>query len=330
MLVKDISDNMLVSGKYMIMENRLATAKTGSKFLAIKLADRSGEIGAKVWNANEDIYNLLAVGEIIELTNVPAKSFNGVLQLDWESNHKVFRILSKSEADYSAFLPQSPGNVSEYWHTLQETMESIQEPMLQAVLKSFFDQPEFVTEFLRMPAALKRHHAYIGGLAEHTAGVVAICNAAAAYYPLVNRDLLLTGAILHDIGKIKNYQIERGFEGTDEGKLIGHLVLGVCMVQQAIKDLGYGDFASGDLGNQLLHLLVSHHGIMEWGSPIEPLTVEGCILHHADNLDAQTVKFLTIIREQQGNKSAWAPYDTGLQRSLYLGRTVAVSQEAES
>ena len=174
---------------------------------------------------------------------------------------------------------------------------------------------------MRVPAALKRHHAYLGGLLEHTAGVTALCKAAADYYPMVNRDLLLTGAILHDIGKIKTYQLERGIEGTDEGKLIGHLILGVEMVEAAITEILKHESDLGRtrlLRNSLIHLLVSHHGIMEWGSPVEPLTLEACMLHHADNMDAQITKFLTIIRGDNVGKE-WSGFDPGLGRSVFLG-----------
>jgi 3'-5' exoribonuclease len=166
---------------------------------------------------------------------------------------------------------------------------------------------------------LKRHHVYIGGLLEHTAGVTMLCQAAANYYPFVNKDLLLTGAVLHDIGKTRTYEMETVFSGTDQGKLIGHLVLGINMIEQAITDL-FGERAE-DTGNPILmslvHLLVSHHGIMEWGSPVEPLTLEACILHHADNMDAQVSKFLTVIRNQS-HENAWTAFDPGLGRSVYL------------
>ena len=134
----------------------------------------------------------------------------------------------------------------------------------------------------------------------------------------------MTGAVLHDIGKVKTYKIGKGFEGTNEGKLIGHLILGVGMVQQAIAQIG-GNFENNrNMANSLLHLLISHHGIMEWGSPVEPLTIEACILHHADNMDAQVTKFVTVIRNsgnlERGN--GWTPYDLGLGKSVFTGNSL--------
>lgn len=321
MQIKDIQANKPVTGRFMIIDNQLRTAKNGTNYLAMKIMDATGELQVKVWDAGEELFQQLGAGTVIELENVIPKTFKDQVQLEWDSkNSTVFRVIPEQEIDYSEFLPHAPGELSQYWDSLFKTIESISEPGLKKVLQFFFEDKTFVTNFLRVPAALKRHHAYIGGLVEHTVGVIALCEAAAGYYPHVNRDLLLTGAILHDIGKTRTYRIGKGFDSTNEGKLIGHLILGVEMVEQAIAT-ALGDEVTPEyreeLRNNLIHLLVSHHGVMEWGSPVEPLTIEACILHHADNMDAETTKFLTIIKGQDAINE-WAPYDSGLGRSIYL------------
>ncbi len=320
MEIKTINGSSPVSGKYLITENQLRTAKNGSNYLALKISDHTGEIAAKVWDADETLYQRLEVGKIIELCNIQPKLFKDQIQLEWEAKSSgAFKLATDSEVDYSEFLPHAPGNLAEYWNYISDTIREINEPSLKKVLKVFFDDRDFVNRFIQVPAAIKRHHVYVGGLLEHTAGVTAICKAAADYYPLVNKDLLLSGAIIHDIGKTKTYRMERGFDGTDQGKLIGHLVLGVNMIERAISDL-FGNPAEDTDDPMLLsliHLLVSHHGIMEWGSPVEPLTLEACILHHADNMDAQITKFLTVIRNQNQD-ATWAPFDPGLGRTIFL------------
>ena len=308
-----------VNGQYLILENQLRTAKNGSSYLAMKIGDDIRELAVKVWDADEEFFHRLEVGKVITINNIQPKTFKDQIQLEWEAkNDLAFTLVPDSEIDYSRFLPRSPGNLVSYWDYLQNVIDTIKEPFYQRTVAFFFGNSEFKADFIRVPAALKRHHAYIGGLLEHTAGVAALCQAAADYYPLVNRDLLLTGAMLHDIGKVKTYKINKGFDGTDEGKLIGHLVLGVEMVQQVTTNISESSEIHQKMRNNLLHLLISHHGIMEWGSPVEPLTLEACILHHADNMDAQIIKFLTIIRTND-NSSNWAPYDPGLGRSIYLG-----------
>ena len=326
--LKKVVGDRPVSGQYLIIENQLRTAKNGSPYLAMKIGDQTGELAVKVWDADEELYNRLEVGKVIALNNIQPKIFKDQVQLEWDArNSGAFKLLPDSEVDYSLFLPQSPGNLVNCWNYLMEIITGIQMKLLREILGSFFEDRDFKVRFMKVPAALKRHHAYIGGLLEHTAGVTAICKAAAGYYPLVNRDLLLTGAILHDIGKVRTYKIEKAFEGTNEGKLIGHLVLGVEMVQQAFSKINGVTGQDQNIQISLLHLLISHHGIMEWGSPVESLTVEACILHHADNLDAQVTKFLTIIRnEERGHE--WAPYDPGLGRSIFLGNLIPANQNS--
>jgi 3'-5' exoribonuclease len=320
LLIKEINGTKPVSGEYLIIENQMRTAKNGSIYLALKIADQTGEMAAKIWDADETLFKRLEVGKIIELCNIQTKLFKDQIQLEWTGKDKgAFIIVPDANADYSKFLPRSPGNLSEYWDYIVNIMGEIEESSLKKILKVFFENQEFVNLFIKVPAALKRHHVYLGGLLEHTAGVTRLCQTAATYYPFVNKDLLLTGAILHDIGKTRTYEIGPGFGGTDQGKLLGHLVLGVNMVEQAITEL-FGNPAE-DAGNPILmslvHLLVSHHGVMEWGSPVEPLTLEACILHHADNMDAQIIKFLTIIRNQS-HENTWAAFDPILGRSIYL------------
>jgi 3'-5' exoribonuclease len=319
MELKKVSGDRPVSGQYMIIENQLRIAKNGSSYLTMKIGDHTGEVAVKVWDADEELFSRLEAGKVIAIHNIQPKIYKDQIQLEWDAkNNGAFKLVPEPEVDFSLFLPQSPGNLTNCWSFIMETIAGIQDKLLREVLNSFFEDPDFKARFIKFPAALKRHHAYIGGLLEHTAGVTALCKAAAGYYPPVNRDLLLTGAVLHDIGKVKTYKIDKSFEGTNEGKLIGHLILGVEMVQRALDKMNDNSKGYWNTRNSLLHLLISHHGIMEWGSPVEPLTIEACILHHADNMDAQVMKFLTIIRNDERGQE-WAPYDPGLGRSIFLG-----------
>lgn len=333
MQIREITAEKPVNGQFLILENQLRVAKNGNAYLALKIGDPTGELPVKIWGADEDLYQQLEVGRIISLEGIQPKKYRDQIQLDWDGKNRLcFALVAENEVDYAKFLPHTPGNASEFWNYLSRIFGEIREPVLKMVLGYFFDDVAFRADFLRVPAALKRHHAYIGGLLEHTAGVVAMCDAASSYYPMVNRDLLLAGAVLHDIGKVHTYHIGKTIEGTDAGKLIGHLVLGVEMVRRAFDGLADPAAVSPQgikIRNSLIHLLVSHHGVMEWGSPVEPLTLEACILHHADNMDAQVTKFLTVIR---GHRSGgeWAAFDTGLGRSVYLGNYVASQVEMGS
>ncbi len=321
-LISEIRSEQPVNGEFLIIESQLRIAKNGNSYLALKLGDNTGELPAKIWGANEELFQALAVGKVLAISNLKPRVYQGQIQLDWDSkNSENYQLLADNLVDTTRFLPKTPGKIEDYRKRLRVIIDGIKAPFLQKVLAIFFEDQQFLKEFLTYPAALKRHHNYLGGLVEHTVGVATVCQVIGTYYQYVNVDLLVTGAILHDIGKTKTYQITSGFEGTNEGKLIGHLVLGISMVERAceqvISELGRTEEIIV-LRNSLLHLLASHHGIMEWGSPIEPLTLEACLLHHADNLDAQATKFLTIIRSQPKG-TEWAAYDSGLGRSLYLG-----------
>jgi len=324
----------VVSGRFLVLEAQLRVAKNGSQFISLRLGDKSGEIAAKVWDANEEVFGRIPAGQVIEVRKLAAREFAGAVQLEMDAKGTTWRILGEDEVDFAEFLPAAPSAREDLWRRLDGAVAAVTEPHLTALLVSFFGDDQFRMAFGTVPAAIKRHHVYIGGLLEHTAGVVALCEATAAIYPMVDRDLLLAGAALHDIGKVASYRVGRSFEGTDAGRLLGHLVLGVQMVAERIQSLrsAAGDAEKGfpeELRLCLEHLLLSHHGIMEWGSPVEPVSLEACLLHHADNLDAQATKFLNALRAHQPTSGLWTNYDAAIGRSIYTGRALLKQEAAE-
>jgi 3'-5' exoribonuclease len=324
-LVKEIKQEGNISGRFLVVDLQQKTAKNGSTFLALRIGDRSGEIPMKIWDARLDTLSGLSIGRVIELNEAGVRSFNGVLQIEVDGrNIRNVKLLDDKEVSFDEFLPSSPTESSRLWHVLDSAIAEVTNTSLAGLLKGFFNDPAFRQTFGRTPAALKRHHVYVGGLLEHTAGVLNLCLAAARYYPRIDKDLLITGAILHDIGKVRTYHVGRNFEGTDEGRLIGHLVLGTQMVSMMIQNLREkGESFPVQLEEMLLHLLISHHGIMEWGSPVEPLILEACILHHADNFDAQVSKFQEVLRTHSSNETGWSPFDANIGRSIYIGKVTS-------
>jgi 3'-5' exoribonuclease len=319
-MIRDLVEEAPVNGEYLVLELQQKTAKNGSSYLAMRIGDKTGEIPMKIWEYRNGSIHGLSPGRVIRISGAALRSFNGSLQIEADGKGlSLIRVLDEAEVNYEAFLPSVPGNIEELQNVLEDAICSVENPSLRRLLEEFFNDNEFKVLFMRTPAALKRHHVYLGGLLDHTVGVLKLCLAAADSYPLVDRDLLVSGALLHDIGKVRTYQVTKGFEGTDEGRLIGHLVLGTQMVRDKIQMMREaGDGFSESVEALLLHLLVSHHGIMEWGSPVEPLSLEACILHHADNFDAQVNKFLGVLRENEGTTESWSPYNTNLGRYVYL------------
>lgn len=335
MLIKEITAKCEVSGRFLILEAQLRTAKNGSRFIAMRLGDKTGEIAAKIWDADEGLFDKVPVGQVIEVTRLTAREFAGSVQLELDGRSPAaWRVLAEDQVDFAEFLPVAPSARDDLWRRLDLAVASVREPHLAALLRHFFGDDGFRTAFALAPAALRRHHVYVGGLLEHTAGVAALCEAAAGLYPMADRDLLIAGAILHDLGKVRSYKVGRSFEGTDEGKLLGHLVLGVEMVAERIAAMraAAGEAERGfpeELRLCLEHLLISHHGVMEWGSPVEPVSLEACLLHHADNMDAQATKYLNALRAHQPTAGLWTSYDAAVGRSIYTGRTLQGREAAE-
>ena len=321
MEVKEIVKEGSISGTYLVLDSQWRVARNGSPFAALRVGDRSGEIALKVWEISESAFNQLQKGQVIRLEAV-AKNFNGTLQLEANGREPFFQVCQEGEYDPAVFVRESPArSLEKLWAVVDETRNGLQQNAYRLLLDHFFGAEEFRQRFSSAPGAIRIHHAYRGGLLEHTVGVVTLCQAAADLYPEANRDLLLTGALLHDIGKLESYTGALTIEGTDEGKLIGHLVLGVQMVETAIATIqaekGEAAFPPA-LQMPLIHLILSHHGELEWGSPVQPVLLEACLLHHADHMDAEAAKFREALRQHSGKGGNWTAYNPVLKRSVYL------------
>jgi len=206
--------------------------------------------------------------------------YNGRLQLNLEK----LRLAAADEVELADYVPHTQKDVEELWSTLVRTVDSFSDLSLQALLRSFFDDPVFAAAFREAPAAKSLHHAWLGGLLEHVVSLVGICELAARHYPEINRDLLLTGAILHDIGKLEELRWGTSFDYTLQGQLVGHITLGIAMIEKKLAALP--DFPPA-LRILVEHMVLSHHGKLEFGSPKLPMIPEAVLLHYLDDLDAK-------------------------------------------
>jgi len=224
------------------------------------------------------------------------------------------KIENKAEIEYSDFIRTSKRNVAEMYLEMKTFINSIETICLKKLLDSFFEDKKFKEEFSNATAAVKYHHAYKGGLLEHSLNIVKICDKLSEIYENLNRDLLITGAILHDIGKIKEYKVDIIIKITDEGRLLGHITIGYGMILEKIKEIE--EFPE-DLKERLLHIILSHHGQKEFGSPKRPKILEAFIVYHVDHMDADVGGF-NIILEENGGKSDWSEYAKNFERSIML------------
>ena len=268
-------------------------------FFEITLGDNSGEIRANYWGGNDkekvlEIYNKFHVGDVIEVSGIVG-SYQKNRKIDINEGN-VIRKCEPFEFECSDFLPKSKKNIEVMLSEILEIKESIENEFFIALLNEFFNDSDFLKKFKEMPASMHNHHNFIGGYLEHIHGVLKICNSICEIYTDLNKDLLLTCAILHDSGKIHEYKYQTSIDYTDEGSLIGHIVLCDRVVKERIDKV---EGFPKDLERKVSHMILSHHGKNEWGSPIEPRIPEALALHHADNMDAKLKGILQIIDENK-------------------------------
>jgi len=313
--VQDLRVGTTVTQPFLVKAKNPRQKKTGEPFLSFLLGDRTGEISGTLWEDFDEAERTIEPGDFVRLKAFVG-SFQGLPQLN------ILRIqkLDPKDIDREEFCPSTGKDVEEMMSYLRRVSASLENPHLRGLLSSFLEDQAFVANFKKSPAAKGLHHVYLGGLLEHTASVVRICEAVLAYYEGIHRDLLLAGAILHDVGKIQELGFEKGIaDYTDEGRLLGHIVIGSLMVKERI--LSLPDFPRS-LELELLHILISHHGEHAWGSPKRPKTVEALIVHHVEDLDAKVIGFQQFMGQSKDpQRPHWTLYHKTFERFLYLGET---------
>lgn len=300
--IESLREGERVSAIYLCKSKQTALTKNGKPYENLVLQDKTGTIDAKIWDPNsqgiDDFDSLDYIDVVADVT-----SFQGASQL----NVKRVRKVQEGEYDPKDYLPVSERNIDEMMQELTRYIQSIKNPYLKELLESFFvKDTDFIKRFKFHSAAKSVHHSFVGGLLEHTLNVTKICDFYANMYPVLQRDLLLAGAIFHDIGKLEELSVFPENDYTDEGQLLGHIMIGAEMVGERIRTIH--EFPK-KIANELKHCILSHHGELEYGSPKKPALMEAIALSFADNTDAkiQTMKevFSTV---PQGN-TEWQGYN---------------------
>jgi len=309
--VKDICAGDRVSDMFLVTEKNMAISQKGNPYLNLRLRDMTGEVDGRVWDRAAEINNIFQAGDIIEIQSY-AVSFRNMIQL---SISKI-TVIDDPETSPADYLPSSASDSSEMFESLMSIISTIGNPHLKALLELIFSDEEIADSFQKAPAAKGFHHAYIGGLLEHTLSVTQLLDLVADHYQQADRDLIITGGILHDIGKIYELSFKGSMNYTDEGRLIGHIVIAVELVDAKIA--GIEGFPK-QLALELRHILLSHHGTLEYGSPKRPKTIEALIVNFIDDLDAKMNAFGEFI-SNSGDESNWTSYHRLLDRFIYKGR----------
>lgn len=311
--VDAIEAGQTVNDLFVVREKRLAYKKDGNPYLTITLADRTGDVKAVAWDNVEKISKAFAAGDHVKIKG-NATEYKGALQL-------VVLNLSRhdpAEVNPRDFLPSTERDVDQMLGRLVKISQTVENPHLSKLLSAFFEDTAFVNRFKMAPAAKKMHHAYLGGLLEHTLSMALLIQAIAGHYKGIDKDLLLTGGILHDIGKVDEFSYETHIDYSDAGRLLSHIVIGVEMLEARIATIN--DFPE-DLSLLLKHMIVSHHGTRDFGSPEPPMTLESIILHYLDELDAKVTAVRTFMDSEEDPEAAWTSYHRVLERFFYKGKT---------
>jgi 3'-5' exoribonuclease len=300
-------------------------------FFEFVATDKTGEISVKFWGGdNKDrvkrLYESFNTGDVVQIRTGMVENYEDRLQISVNENTGGVRKCASNEFDVTDFLPAlTEQRINELFEYMKKQLQTLQTTPLKNLLDCFFGDPEFVTMYSHSPSAITHHHNYVGGNLEHTVGVVRLCLNISEMYPSINKDLLLCGAVLHDIGKLKEYTYGAAIDMSDEGNFIGHIVIGEQWIREKIQQLkNKGDDFPEELEQQLIHLILSHHGRYEWGSPKLPKLVEACILHQADLMDSQVKNYMQMRDDaKRQTDEEWAfiyDADAGKKRAIYLGK----------
>lgn len=297
--------------RIMVVAKKVRRDFTGGKFLLFQFSDMEGILKGVLWEPADDIERGVMVDDVVRVSG-EIQEYQGSLQLRISGIEKV----AEGEYDPSIFLPASNRPVAELYDDILKLIAAVNDENLRGLLQAIFEDEGFRKSLTRAPAAKGWHHSYIGGLVEHTYDMVQLALKAAEIYPDVDRDLLLAGVLLHDIGKIEELSVTNHIDYSDSGRLLGHITLGVEFLDEYLR--GIEGFPR-ELGVKLKHMIVSHHGLLENGSPIVPMTVEALLLHYIDNLDAQVRGVNQVLEKSTGRNGRWTEYVRLLDRYIYRG-----------
>lgn len=309
--IKEITDGQAIHDLFLVRELNRGETKTGKPYLSLILMDATGEISGRVWENAEQLMGECPVGAIVSVT-AQAQAYKGILQLRVDN----LRRITDSEVDLALFVPSTRGNVSLMAKEILRLAGSVEPPFLRELLLALFEDRRIMAAFKKAPAAKIMHHAYVGGLLEHTLAVARLADSISALYPGLDRSLLMAGALLHDLGKLKEFNFETfPFDYSDRGRLVGHMVLGIEMIQEKIKEIsGFPE----DLADRLKHLILSHHGRHEFGAPSLPMMQEAFALNFLDDLDAKINYLDRLAGQVRGEGYQWTEFQRNLERFLFV------------
>jgi 3'-5' exoribonuclease len=305
--VTDLGTEQIITTFFLVHEKEIRNTRAGKSFLRLALGDRSGTIEAVMWDQFEAPAKDISRDDIVKV-NARVEIYRNKPQLTLQQ----LRLAKPEEVDLADFLPHTKEDVGKLWSQLLEYANSISNPWLKKLVNGIVADPAIAARYKRAPAAKVMHHAYLGGLLEHVVGLCGLAKQVAAHYPELNADLLLTVAILHDVGKLEELCYDRAIGYTTEGQLLGHIVMEVETVSKAMDAI---EGFPANLKTVVQHLLISHHGQYEFGSPKLPMIREALVFHYLDDMDSKMAAVRAALATDSGEEE-WSSYSAALGRKF--------------
>ena len=312
-LISNLAPAETIEQIFLISQPQLRTTSKGDYYIAAFLSDRTGRLNGRMWSASEAIYNSLPSEGFVKVRG-RTEMYQNSMQLVIDA----IRPVEITEVQLDEFMPSTENDVTEMWNRVLKVLDTVKNPHLKNLIKAFLDDKELMQMFRIAPAAIVLHHAYIGGLLEHTLSLLELAQRILPHYPELDADLIVIGLFLHDIGKTSELDYNISFKYSDQGRLIGHIVKGSLLTEEKIRQLN----ESADkqfprvLADCLLHIIVSHHGIREFGCPVLPSTPEAFAVHYMDNLDSKIALTLGEIKKDTTNTN-WTNYVRSIEAPIF-------------
>ena len=313
--VNELDDGEVFDQVFLASEKQLRTNRNGNLYLQLRVSDRTGSLTAMLWNAQQKHFDGFENGDYVSVKGT-AQIYNGSMQI-------LAREVRKAQGSVNDddFITLSTKKLENMVGRVAEILRALRNEPLRNLAECFLLDEEFMGMMKKAPAGVKNHHAYHGGLLEHLLSLMEVALLVASRYPKLDQDLLLFGAFLHDLGKIRELTYSPDLGYSDQGQLLGHMVQGVVILDEKIAETEKqtGNPFPKEIADQLRHMIVSHHGTLEFGSPKVPMTLEAVALHYLDSLDAKLHSFQQLIEEDVNPNSAWTVYHPSIGRKIFKG-----------
>jgi 3'-5' exoribonuclease len=316
-LITEFQPQVQIDQVFLATHKQLRPNRNGVLYLQVELADKSGSITGRLWNASEADFEAFEDGDYVRVEG-NTQLYSGTLQLIVTAIERADP-RTVNEAD---FLVLTPADVAGLRAELRALLDTVRSPALAALAAELLADSELMAAFERCPAGVKHHHAYAGGLLAHVVNLMRLADRVAPLYPDIDRDLLLVGVLVHDIGKTVELESHKGFSYTDAGQLLGHVLLGLDIVEQKIRviEARTGEPFEAEAALRVKHMIASHHGQYEFGSPKLPMTLEAIALHHLDHMDAKLASTIQLLQAEASIEGGWTQYQQAHGRKFFRGR----------